>query len=152
VRSSGVWGRSPGAGVTGQGDRDLFEGTFEQHLANRGDQLLLDVAVSAASRPGTIQERARSALERADKALPAKPDNLDARRARAIANLRLGETAKALDDFNLLIGKDQDDVEALQYRAIALARLGKKSEARTELAKFLGGDPSGARGPTAAGP
>jgi serine/threonine protein kinase/formylglycine-generating enzyme required for sulfatase activity/tetratricopeptide (TPR) repeat protein len=139
VRSCGVWGRPPGAGVTGQGAHDLFEGTFERYLANRGDQLLLDLAVSAASQPRTIQERAQSALERADKALKAKPDDLDARKARAMANLRLGQTVKALDDFNALVAKDKDDVDALQYRAIALARLGKKPEAQTELAKLLGG-------------
>jgi serine/threonine protein kinase/formylglycine-generating enzyme required for sulfatase activity/tetratricopeptide (TPR) repeat protein len=140
VRSCGVWGRPPGAAVMGQGDRDLFEGTFEQHLANRGDRLLLDVAVSAANPPRTTEERARSALERADKTLKAKPDDLDARRARAAAHLRLGETAKALDDFKALIAKDKDDVDALQYRAIALARIGKKPEALTELANLQKAD------------
>jgi formylglycine-generating enzyme required for sulfatase activity len=140
VRFCGVWGRPPGAGVTGQGDRDLFEGTFEQDLANRGDQLLLDVAASAASQPRTIRERAQSALERADKTLKAKPDDPDARKARAMANLRLSETAKALGDFNTLVAKDKDDVDTLQYRTIALARLGKNPEALTELATFQKGD------------
>jgi formylglycine-generating enzyme required for sulfatase activity/tetratricopeptide (TPR) repeat protein len=143
LRSCGVWGKLPGAAVASgwrwQSDRDLFEGSFEQDLANRGDQLLLDVAVSAASPPRTIQERARSALERADRRLKANADDLEARRARARTNLRLGETARALDDFNALLGKNKDDVDALQYRAIALARLGRKPEAQSELENFQNG-------------
>ncbi len=139
-RYSGVWGRPPEATVTGQTARDRFEGNFEQDQADRGDQLLIDVAVHGAGRPRSAQERARADLQVAETTLKTKPDDLDARPARAMANFRLGENQKALDDFQVVIGKDPDAVSARQYRVIALARLGKKPEARSELEKFQKGD------------
>ena len=53
-----------------------------------------------------------------------------------MANFRLGENQKALDDLQVVIGKNPEAVSAKQYRVIALARLGKKQDALTELAKF----------------
>ena len=136
TRYCGVWGRPPGATITGQTYRDQFEGNFEQNQANLSDQLLLDVAVSGASKPQPTRERAQAALESADKKLKTKPDDLDARLARAMANFRLGENQKALDDLQIVIGKNPEAVSARQYRVIALARLDKKQDALTELAKF----------------
>ena len=109
--------------------RDQFEGNFEQNQADLSDQLLLDVAVSGASKPQATRERAQAALESADKKLKTKPDDLDARLARALANLRLGENQKALDDLQVVIGKNPEAVSAKQYKVIALARLGKKQDA-----------------------
>ena len=136
TRYCGVWGRPPGAFITGQTHRDQFEGNFEQNQANLSNQLLLDVAVSGASKPQPTRERAQADLENADKKLKTKPDDLDARLARAMANFRLGENQKALDDLQVVIGKNPEAVSAKQYRVIALARLGKKQDALTELAKF----------------
>ncbi len=56
--------------------------------------------------------------------------------ARAMANLRLGENQKALDDLQFVIEKNPEAISAKQYRIIALARLGKKQDAQSELAKF----------------
>ena len=136
TRYCGVWGRPPGAAITGQTYRDQFEGNFEQNQANLSDQLLLDVAVSGASKPQPTRERAQADLQSAEKKLKTKPDDLDARLARAMANFRLGENQKALDDLQVVIGKNPEAVSAKQYRVIALARLGKKQDALTELAKF----------------
>ena len=136
ARYSGVWGRPPAATVTGQTDRDAFEGNFENKQAELSDQLLVDVAVSGASKPRSIRERAGADLERAAKKLETKPDDLGARFARAMANFRLGENQKALDDLQFVIGKKPDDVSAKQHRVIALARLGKKQDAKSELEKF----------------
>jgi formylglycine-generating enzyme required for sulfatase activity/tetratricopeptide (TPR) repeat protein len=133
TRYCGVWGKPSGAAVTGQTVQDRFEGNFEQDQAKRGDQLLIDVAVSPAGRHQSAGERARAALERAEKALKTKPDDLAARLARAMANLRLGENQKALDDLQFVIGKDKESSQAKQYRVITLARLGKKQEPRSEL-------------------
>jgi formylglycine-generating enzyme required for sulfatase activity/tetratricopeptide (TPR) repeat protein len=135
-RYCGVWGKPSSTAASAQDFCDLFEGNFADSLAKRSDQLLLDVAVSEASQPQTICERAQAALERAEKKLKAKPGNVEAQQARAMAELRLGETAKALDDFDVVIGKTKHDVGALQYRVIALAQLGRKQDALTELAKF----------------
>ena len=140
TRYCGVWGRPPGAAITGQTHRDQFEGNFEQKQADLSDQLLIDVAVSGAGKPQPTRERAQAALESADKKLKTKPDDLDARLARAMANFRLGENQKALDDLQVVIGKNPESISAKQYRVIALARLGKKQDALTELAKFQKGD------------
>ena len=94
------------------------------------------MAISGASKAQTIQDRARAALERADKKLKTKPDDLDARLARALANLSLGENQKALDDLQVVIGKYPESIPAKRYKVIALARLGKKQDALSELAKF----------------
>ena len=57
-----------------------------------------------------------------------------------MANFRLGENQKALDDLQFVIGKNPEAISAKQYRVIALARLGKKQDAQSELAKFQKGD------------
>ena len=57
-----------------------------------------------------------------------------------LANFRLGENQKALDDLQVVIGKNPEAVSAKQYRVIALARLGKKQDAQSELEKFQKGD------------
>jgi len=139
-RYSGVWGKPPSATVTGREYGDQLEGAFEKNLASLSDQLLLDVAVSEAGKPQTIGERAQADREHAEKVLKAKPDDLDARGVRAMANFRLGENHKALDDLQVVISKNPEAVSARQYRVIALARLGKKPEALAELAKFQKGD------------
>jgi formylglycine-generating enzyme required for sulfatase activity len=53
-----------------------------------------------------------------------------------MANFRLGENQKALNDFQVVIGKNPEAVSAKQYRVIALARLGKKQDAQSELGKL----------------
>jgi serine/threonine protein kinase/formylglycine-generating enzyme required for sulfatase activity/tetratricopeptide (TPR) repeat protein len=136
TRYCSVWGRPPGATVTGQTYRDQFEGNFEQIQADLGDQLLIDVAVNGASNPHPTRERTQAALQRAEMKLKTKPEDLDSRLARATANLRLGENQRALDELQVVIGKNPDSVPAKVYKVIALARLGKKQDALTELAKF----------------
>jgi formylglycine-generating enzyme required for sulfatase activity/tetratricopeptide (TPR) repeat protein len=112
----------------------------------RSEQWLVDVAVSAAGKPQPVAQRVRAALERAEKALKAKPDDAAARSAGATAHLRLGETQTALDDFDALLKKEPDAVDALRYRVIALARLGQKTEALAALEAFRKHDePEGAQ-------
>ena len=132
----GVWGRPRGTTVTGQTHRDQFEKSFDQKQADLSDQLLLDIAVSGASNPQPTRERAQAYLESAEKKLKRKPDDPDARFIRAMANLRLGENQKALDDLQVVIGKNPEADSAKQYKVIALARLAKKQDAQSELAKF----------------
>jgi eukaryotic-like serine/threonine-protein kinase len=140
ARYCGVWGRPPGAVITGQTHRDQFEGNFEHKQADLSDQLLLDMTVNGASKPQPTRERARADLQSAEKKLKAKRDDLNSRLARAVANFRLGENQKALDDLQVLIGKNPEAVSARQYRVIALARLDKKQDARSELETFQNGD------------
>ncbi len=72
--------------------------------------------------------------------LKAKPDDLDARLARAMANFRLGENQKALDDLHVVVAKNPEAVSAKQHRVIAQARLGNKQAAKSELEKFQKGN------------
>ena len=139
TRYCGAWGKPPGATVTGQTYRDQFEGNFEQNLTDLHDQLLLDVAVNGSSKPQSTRERIQADLESAEKRLKTKTDDLAARLTRAMANLRLGENQKALDDLQFVIGKNPDSVPAIVYKVIALARLGKQQDALTELVKFQKG-------------
>jgi len=136
TRYCGVWGRPPGANITGQTYRDRFEGTLEQNQADMSDQLLLDLAVNGSGKPQSTRDRAQADLQSAEKKLKTRPDDLDSRLARALANFRLGENQKALDELQVVIGKNPEAVSAEQYRVIALARLGKKQDSLTELAKL----------------
>jgi serine/threonine protein kinase/formylglycine-generating enzyme required for sulfatase activity len=142
LRYCGVWGRPSPATITAQSSQDLFEGDLAQTQARLSDQSIVDASISPAARPQTIPERAHEALARADKQLKAKADNLSARLARVLANVRLGENQKALDDLQAIIGKDPENDTARQYRVIVLARLGKKQAALTELASFQKADVS----------
>jgi eukaryotic-like serine/threonine-protein kinase len=142
TRYCGVWGKPPVAAITGRTYRNQFEGNFEQVQANLSDQLFLDVAVSGATKPQSSRERVQADLQSAEKKLKIKPADLDARLARAMANLRLGENQKALDDLQFVIGKNPEADSAKQYKVIALARLGKKQDALAELAKFQKEDAS----------
>jgi tetratricopeptide (TPR) repeat protein len=132
----GIWGRPPATSITSQTFQDQFQGNFEQKQADLGDQLLIDVAISAAGKRQSARELAQASLQSADQKLNSKPDDVDARFTRAMANLRLGENQKALDDLQVVIGKNPDAIPAKQYQVIALARVGKKQEAQSELAKF----------------
>ena len=94
TRYCGVWGRPPGAAITGQTYRDQFEGNFEQKQANLSDQLLIDMAVSGASKPQPTRERAQADLQSADKKLKTKPDDLDARLARGFGEPTAGRESE----------------------------------------------------------
>jgi formylglycine-generating enzyme required for sulfatase activity/tetratricopeptide (TPR) repeat protein len=136
TRYTGVWGRPSETTITGQTYRDQFEGNFEQNQAHLSDQLLIDVAVSGATKTQSARERAQATLTSVDRKLKTKPDDVDTPFTRAMSYFRLGENQKALDDFQVVIGRDPESIPAKQYRIIALARLGKKQDALAELAKF----------------
>jgi serine/threonine protein kinase len=132
----GVWGRPPRSTVTGRTLQPEFQDNFRQRLADPRDHLVTDIAVSGASKPQAIRERAQAALASADRKLKTKPDDLDARFSLAMAHLRLGDHQKALEDLQAVIDKNSENISAKKYRVIALARLGNKQDALTELAKF----------------
>jgi formylglycine-generating enzyme required for sulfatase activity len=136
ARYSGVWGRPAPVTLTAQTSRGLLLGEFAKNMAQLSDQLLLDVAVYGSGKTESPRERARNAIERSDRTLAAKPDDLDSRLGRAVANLRLGETQKALDDLEVVVGANPDNDLAKQYRNIALARLGNKQDSQRELSKY----------------
>ena len=98
------------------------------------------MVVSGASKPQTTRQRVQADLENVEKRLKTKPDDLDSRLSRAMALFRLGENQKALDDLQVVIGKNPEAISAKQYKVIALARLGKKQDAKSELENFQKGD------------
>ncbi len=140
TRYCGVWGRPTRVGITGQTYRDRFERNFEEDLAQLSDQVLLDVSVNGASKQQPTRERAQADLQRTDRRLKIKPDDLELRFARAMAYFQLGECQKAIEDFSAVIEKKPESVNSRLNRAIALARLGKKQDARSELEKFQNGN------------
>ncbi|MFI5460669.1 MAG: SUMF1/EgtB/PvdO family nonheme iron enzyme [Isosphaerales bacterium] len=135
-RYCGIWGPPASARVSAVAKPGQFEADFAAIRASRKGLVVIDAAVNAASRPLRILERAQNARERADEKLKAKSGDLDSLRARAIANLRLDQPAKAVDDLTALIGTHDDDFDALYWRAIARARLRQRKEARDDLAEF----------------
>jgi tetratricopeptide (TPR) repeat protein len=125
-----------GGAITGQTQQAQFQGNIERKEADLGDQLLLDVVVSGAGKLQPIRERAQAILESADKKLKTKPDDLDARFTRAMAHLRLGENQKALDDLQVVLGKNHENIPAERYPVITRCRLGQKQDTLTKLATF----------------
>ena len=133
---SSVWHKT----ATGTSDTDLFQnGLSEADLPGVVAQQagsLIDLDLAAAPPPPSTKERAASALQAAEIALKAKPDDLNARYDRGFAYIQLGENQKAIDDLNAVIEKAPQAVVAYRYRAIAHARLGHKDQARADLEKF----------------
>ena len=137
---SGVWHKT----ATGTSDTASFQnGLSEADLPGvvaRQAGSLIDLDLAAAPPPPSTKDRATSALQVAEAALKAKPDDLKARFARASAYFQLGENPKAIDDLNAVIKKAPQTTVAYQSRALAHARLGHKDEALADLAQFQKGD------------
>ena len=134
---SGVWHKTAtGTSDTGSFQSGLLEANLPGVVAQQSGSLI-DLDLAAAPPPPSTKERAASALQAAEAALKAKPDDLNARYNRGSAYFQLGENQKAIDDLNAVIEKEAPQAAvAYQYRAIAHARLGHKDQARADLEKF----------------
>ena len=136
---SGIWHKT----ATGTTDTAFFQsGLSEADLPGVVAQqagFLIDLDLTAAPSPPSTKERAASALQVAEAALKAKPDDLNARFVRAYAHFQLGENQKAIDDLNVLIEKAPLVAVAYQYRAVTHARLGHKDQAKADLEQFQKG-------------
>ena len=125
--------------ATGTGTASFRSGLSEAALpavVERREDPLTDLDLSAAPPPLNTKGRATAALQAAEATLKAKPDDLNARFARASAHFQQGENQKAIDDFNKALHLSS----AYQFRAIAHARLGHKDEARFDLERFQKGN------------
>jgi formylglycine-generating enzyme required for sulfatase activity/tetratricopeptide (TPR) repeat protein len=140
---SGVWHKTAsGISDTASFRNALSEGDLPGVVAELSGSLI-DLDLTAAPRPPSTKERATSALQAAEATLKAKPDDLNARLARATAHSQLGENQKAIEDLNALIEKKPMAVltnDAIQCRTIAHARLGHKDQANADLELFQKGD------------
>jgi type IV pilus assembly protein PilF len=87
---------------------------------------------------------AKKALASFDKALTLDPSLSEARLNRAIANLRLQQTALASKDFEAVYADTHSPVraEAAYHNAIALDQLGRVADAEEWLSRALTLDPS----------
>ena len=133
---SGVWHKTAtGTSDTASLQNGLSEADLPGVVAQRSGSLI-DLDLAAAPPPPSTKERATSALQVAEAALKAKPDDLNARFGRATAHFQLGESQKAIDDLNAVIEKAPQAIVAYRFRAIAHARLGHKDQARADLEKF----------------
>ena len=108
---------------------DLGEGNLALALTANAGSTLIDLGVTAAASPPTTVERATASLKRAEAAIKAKPDDLNARFSRAIANFQLGNHQTSLDDLDVVVEKAPQTAMARQYRALAHAQLKHKSKA-----------------------
>ena len=137
---SGVWHKTAtGTTHTGSFQSGLSEANLPGVVAQQSGSLI-DLDLAAAPPPPSTKERAASALQAAEAALKAKPNNLNARIARASAYFQLGENPKAIDDLNAVIKRAPQTTMAYQSRALAHARLGHKDEALADLAQFQKGE------------
>ena len=125
-----------GTGAIAPFQSGLSEAKFPGVVAQQSGSLI-DLDLAAAPPPPSTKERAASALQAAEAALKAKPNDLNSRYVRGFAYIQLGENQKAIDDLNAVIEKEAPQaVVAYRYRAIAHARLGHKDQARADLEKF----------------
>ena len=138
MKYCGIWALPRDGNIMGQEDRDLFLPDFEALVEKREDLSVLDITVSDSVLPQSTRTRAQAEVERADEVLKDQPNDQGARRARAIAYMRLGDHAKAFGDLNKLVAEDNDDIEVLSFRAITHARLHHHTEALDDLAKYQG--------------
>ena len=137
---SGVWYKTATrTSDTASFQNGLSEADLPSEVARQAGSLI-DLDLTAAPPPPSTKERAASALQVAEVALKAKPNDLNARFARASAYFQLGENPKAIDDLNAVIKKTPQTTVAYQSRALAHARLGHKDEALADLAQFQKGD------------
>ena len=97
---SGIWHKTAtGTSDTGSFQSGLSEADLPGVVAQQAGSLI-DLDLAAAPPPPSTKERASSALQAAEAALKAKPDDLNARFVRAYAHFQLGENQKAIDDLN----------------------------------------------------
>ena len=113
----------------------LLESVLAEMIA-QDTGTLIDLHVFAAPPPPSTKERATLALQAAEAAFKAMPDDLNTRLARGSAYFQLSESQKAIDDLDAVIQKAPQVVVAHQFRAIAHARLGHKEEAKADLKRF----------------
>jgi formylglycine-generating enzyme required for sulfatase activity/tetratricopeptide (TPR) repeat protein len=140
VGYSSVWHKkATGTAGTAFFQNGLSEGALPSVIAQQAGPLI-DLGVSAAPPPLSTRERAAASLQEAEAALKAKPDDVNARFARAWAHFQLGENQKSLNDINVLVEKALEVASGFKYRAIAHARLGHKDEAKADLERFQKGD------------
>jgi formylglycine-generating enzyme required for sulfatase activity len=85
---------------------------------------------------GPDQPDSADELQEAEKALRAKPDDVNARFRRGVAYLHRNENDMALDDLTECIRKFPELAQAYYHRAILHARLGKADEAKADVAKY----------------
>jgi formylglycine-generating enzyme required for sulfatase activity/tetratricopeptide (TPR) repeat protein len=112
------------------------EPLYERNSMRQSDKVTFDVSVSQAAKPISTKERSTQELQAAEAALKSKPNQPDTRFARALANLRLGNEQKAIEDFTFLIQAAPQNPEFYRFRAIAHARLQERREAMDDLAAF----------------
>jgi serine/threonine protein kinase/tetratricopeptide (TPR) repeat protein len=129
-------GRKSAAYARSVYQRGVSETRLPDELAQQSGTTLMDLTIGPAPKALTTKERAAAALQAADAALKAKPDDTNAHFGRANAHFQLAEYAKAIDNLDALIEKAPKLAKAVQLRAFAHARLGHKAEAARDLARY----------------
>jgi serine/threonine protein kinase/formylglycine-generating enzyme required for sulfatase activity len=135
TRYSGIWKKADPADAPAPLP-DLGEGRLAAELATNAWSTVIDLALTAAAPPPTTTERATANLKEAEAAIKAKPDDPNARFARAVANIQLGSHQASLGDLDVVLKRAPQTAMALQYRALAHARLHHKKEELEDSAAY----------------
>ena len=148
MRYSGVWGEGI---LNWNVIWDQTETTLETNIASELNPELSDIAICAPGSPVPSLERARKALEVAERNLKEEANDLinrlahvqffyDARFARAQAFYNVCEWQKALDDLNALVERAPREFILYRHRSLTHAHLKHKDEALADVAKYREGD------------
>jgi formylglycine-generating enzyme required for sulfatase activity len=132
-RFSSVWGRLSPVPVW-RAKYWADQATYEGELTP--DRVQLDIAVRRAPPRQTPRESARAELQRWQRELDGKRDNLVGRYYRGVAYSRLGEDRRALEDLDAYLKAVQRYYRPFAERALVLARLGRPSQALEDLQQF----------------
>src|SRR5262249_54224877 len=101
----GVWGRGSDreAAVKSEIVTQEWESDFERDQSAKNAKLLVDLSVSGASTERSVRGRAEANLAIAEETLKTLPDDVDAKFLRSMANFRLNEYERALDESRTLL-------------------------------------------------
>jgi hypothetical protein len=132
-RYSSVWARfSPqrdGTAVFWYDEPDYESKLTPEHVQ-------MDAAVRPAAARQTPQQLSRAELQRRQREVQEKPDNLVARYYRGVAWSQLGDDRRALADIDAYLQKDKRYPGPFAERAFVLARLGRSQEAGNDLRQY----------------
>ncbi len=135
-RSCAVWVR----GKPGRQAPDPFIGTRLGYYAKQqdGSKLQVDVSLSLEP-PQNLKETYTAALDRAERALRAKPNDPSGIETRGRVRFYLDQFEGAVADLTRLVSLKKSSDQTFLLRSRCYAHLGKPDEAKSDFAEYLNG-------------
>lgn len=138
----GVGGQQKYCGVQSQGEdarkRSWSWNEAETEFENQRTlhKLFWDIEISEAPRALPSREYFEQQLATAERVLASKPDDPNARLARANAYAHLGQADKALSDLSALLDVDTQSLPALRLQSLLFLAQGDKEKARFTISRL----------------